>query len=45
MSLIMTQEERWLLRYNEVKGFIETNHRNQSKYAEEKRQMLMKKYD
>lgn len=41
----MTQEERWLLRYNEVKGFIETNHRNQSKYVEEKRQMLMKKYD
>ena len=31
------------MRYNEVKGYIETNHRNQSKYAEEKRQMLMKK--
>lgn len=28
----MTQEERWLARYNEVKNFIETNHRNPSKY-------------
>ena len=24
----MTQEERWNIRYNEVKAFIETNHRN-----------------
>ena len=28
----MTQAERWLTRYNEVKTFIETNHRNPSKY-------------
>lgn len=28
----MTQEERWLQKYNEVKGFIETNHRNPSKH-------------
>lgn len=28
----MTQDERWLVRYNEVKSFIETNHRNPSKY-------------
>ena len=28
----MTQEERWMLRYNEVKSFIETNKRNPSKY-------------
>ncbi len=28
----MTQDERWLTRYKEVKAFIETNHRNPSKY-------------
>lgn len=28
----MTQEERWMKRYNEVVSFIETNHRNPSKY-------------
>lgn len=28
----MTQDERWLVRYNEVKSFIETNHRNPSKH-------------
>ena len=28
----MTQEERWGEKYNEVKKFIETNHRNPSKY-------------
>lgn len=28
----MTQEEKWLVRYNEVKSFIETNKRNPSKY-------------
>ncbi len=27
-------------RYNEVVSFIETNHRNPSKYAEEERRML-----
>lgn len=31
----MTQDERWLLRYYEVKTFIETNHRNPSKYNPE----------
>ena len=35
----MTQDERWLVRYNEVKSFIETNHRNPSKYNPE--EMLM----
>lgn len=35
----MTQEERWTIRYNEVKSFIETNHRNPSKYNPE--EMLM----
>ena len=29
----MTQEERWLLRYNEVKSFIEANKRRPSKYV------------
>lgn len=28
----MTQDERWLEKYNEVKKFIETNHRNPSKH-------------
>lgn len=33
----MDQETRWLTRYNEVKTFIEENHRNPSKhYPEEK---------
>lgn len=33
----MTQEEKWLARYNEVKNFIEKNHRNPSKHDEEER--------
>ena len=33
----MTQDERWLAKYNEVKTFIETNHRNPSKHAPEER--------
>lgn len=28
----MTQDERWIAKYNEVVEFIETNHRNPSKY-------------
>ena len=35
----MDQETRWLTRYNEVKTFIETNHRNPSKYNPEERLM------
>ncbi len=35
----MTQDERWLERYNEVKNFIESNHRNPSKYAYEEKLM------
>lgn len=35
----MTQDERWLSRYDGVRGFIETNHRNPSKYNPE--EMLM----
>ena len=36
----MTQDERWLARYNEVKTFIETNHRNPSKHRIEEHDML-----
>ena len=35
----MTQEEKWLKNYNEVKTFIETNNRNLSKYDLEKRRL------
>lgn len=35
----MKQEEKWMLKYNEVKSFIETNHRNPSKYVAEERGM------
>lgn len=35
----MTQDERWLARYKEVKSFIEENHRNPSKYVGEERNM------
>ena len=35
----MTQDEKWMARYNEVKEFIETNHRNPSKYAPEEKLM------
>lgn len=31
---MMTQDERWQKRYNEVVTFIETNKRNPSKYDE-----------
>ena len=36
----MTQDERWLVRYNEVKGFIEREHRNPSKHRIEEHLML-----
>ena len=36
----MTQEERWIVRYNEVKEFIETNKRNPSKFIPEERDIL-----
>ena len=36
----MTQEERWKTRYNEVASFIETNHRNPSKYAQEEKLLV-----
>lgn len=36
----MTQDEKWLIRYNEVKTFIEANHRNPSKHRLEEHDML-----
>ena len=37
---IMDQETRWLKRYQEVVGFIETNHRNPSKHRIEEHDMV-----
>ncbi len=36
----MEQETRWLMRYNEVKRFIEENKRNPSKHRIEEHDML-----
>lgn len=36
----MTQDERWLARYNEVVGFLEENHRNPSRHRIEEHDML-----
>jgi len=36
----MTQDERWEIRYKEVKSFIETTHRNPSKHRIEEHDML-----
>ena len=36
----MTQDERWLARYNELKTFIETNKRNPSKHRMEEHDIL-----
>ena len=33
----MTQDERWLERYTEVKAFIESNHRKPSRHKPEER--------
>ena len=33
----MTQEERWMVKYNEVIDFIETNKRNPSRYDDTER--------
>ena len=40
MNNNMTQDERWNIRYNEVKAFIETNHRNPSRHRIEEHDML-----
>ena len=36
----MTQDERWIARYNEVMEYIESNHRNPSKHFVENRNLL-----
>jgi len=36
----MTQEERWIVKYNEVVEFINTNHRNPSRHRIEEHDML-----
>ena len=36
----MDQDTRWITRYNEVKGFIEREHRNPSKHRIEEHDML-----
>ena len=36
----MTQDERWLAKYNEVVEFINTNHRNPSRHRIEEHDML-----
>jgi len=36
----MTQEERWMTKYQEVVGFIETNHRNPSRHRIEEHDFL-----
>ncbi|MBR4924296.1 MAG: hypothetical protein IKZ61_00925 [Prevotella sp.] len=36
----MTQDERWLVRYQEVMGFLEENHRNPSKHRIEEHDHL-----
>ena len=37
---LMTQEERWMAKYNEVVEFINTNHRNPSRHRIEEHDML-----
>ncbi len=36
----MTKYERWMLKYNEVVEFIQTNHRNPSRHRIEEHDML-----
>ena len=36
----MTQDERWIARYNEMMGFLEEKHRNPSKHRIEEHDML-----
>ena len=38
--MIMTQEEKWQAKYDEVKAFIEKNKRNPSKHRIEEHDML-----
>ena len=36
----MTQDEQWLVRYKEMMGFLEENHRNPSKHRIEEHDIL-----
>lgn len=36
----MTQDERWLTKYNEAMDFMETNHRNPSRHRVEEHDLL-----
>ena len=36
----MTQDERWIIRYNEVMEFLRVNHRNPSRHFAENRNLL-----
>lgn len=36
----MTQDDRWMMRYQDVVSFIETHHRNPSKYRIEEHNYL-----
>lgn len=36
----MTQDERWMVRYEEMMAFIESNHRNPSKHRIEEHDFL-----
>ena len=36
----MTQDERWIVKYNEVVSFIEANNRNPSKYVGSERELV-----
>lgn len=38
--MVMTQEEKWKSKYNEVLGFIKNNQRNPSKYYPEEKLMF-----
>lgn len=40
MGCVTTQDELWLSKYNELKAFIETNHRNPSHHRIEEHLML-----
>lgn len=39
-EVIMTQDEKWMVKYQGVVGFIEANHRNSSKHRIEEHDML-----
>lgn len=40
IKIEMTQNEKWMARFNEVRDYIETNHRNPSRHFVENRNLL-----